>query len=128
MTTVIITDKDHELFGKELDGHLCYYDINHTGSSPDLFQVKWQGETVRLLSTQVDVEHYESQNLAKELERLGANVGDVVEIVETGSGSFCAGWVQAGKHVISKVTECGRVEFDHGKASCFRPVVRHVSV
>ncbi|MCD9517098.1 hypothetical protein [Photobacterium carnosum] len=127
MTTVIITDEAHELFGKELSGHLCYYDINHTGSSPDLFQVKWQGNIVRLLSTQVNVKHYEGQNLVKEMARLGANVGDVVEIVEIGSGSFSSGWIKSGKHVISKITECGHVEFDHGKAFCFRPVVRIVS-
>lgn len=122
-TTVLITDKKHELCGKEVKGSLIYYDINHTGSSPDLFTAEHEGCSFRLLSTQIDAEHYNNQLANSEIERLGANVGDLVEITRTGSGSFCRDWNQAGEHLITKISSHGQVEFDHGKASCFRPDV-----
>ena len=127
---VKITDPEHELHGEVLPGGCIYYDIHHTGSSPDLYQVERNGETYRVLSTQIDEEHYKAQLLADKTARLGAKVGDIVFITKAGSGSFCHGWDDKAPHEITKITPGGQVEFDGGGrvgASMFRPEARLAS-
>lgn len=74
--------------GQTFEGHRFYYDYLHTGSSPDLFMIKTPDEDATITSDSVDVQHYESQLLQEELVRLGANVGDMVKIIRSGSGSY----------------------------------------
>lgn len=124
MYKILVTDKNHELCGQILDGAMIYCDIRHTGNSEDLYQVhKANGDTAQLLSTQVDVEFYEEQLLAEEMKRLGANIGDIVTIQETGGGSYKCGWKKEGLHTITDVSCLGYVTFDDGMAHCFRPIV-----
>ena len=123
---VKIIDKDHELFGKIVNGGLVYYDIHHTGEGPDLFEVEADERRHRLLSNQIDVEHYNAQLLAGEMARLGAKVGDSVMITKSGSGSFIHGWDLSEPHKISKICYSGQVLFDgypEAGASIFRPQV-----
>jgi hypothetical protein len=61
--------------------------------------------------------------LDKELERLGAKVGDMVNIVRSGSGSYRHGWNDKDTHKITKITSNGYVQFDNGMAEMFRPDV-----
>lgn len=121
---VKIIDRGHELYGHILDGSRSYYDVHHTGNSPDLFSVEVEGLRMQVLSTQVDVEHYDAQLLAKEMARLGAKVGDTVTITKTGSGCYSSGWAKAGSHEITKIDPSGHVEFDGGEGSMFRPEVQ----
>lgn len=116
-----------EYNGMVVDGHRFYLDHLHTGSSPDLFEIYPNGERKVITSDKIDVEHYESQLLEDELKRLGANVGDIVTITRTGSGSYQKGWVANGNHTITKITSSGYVEFDNGLAKMFRPDVKIVS-
>lgn len=124
MYKILITDKGHELYGQTLEGAMVYCDIRHTGNSEDLYHVqKENGDTVQLLSTQVDVGFYEEQLLAEQMKRLGANIGDIVTIQETGGGSFKCGWKKEGLHTITDVDCLGYVTFDDGMANCFRPSI-----
>lgn len=124
---VKITDEKHSLFGRILPGGCIYYDVNHTGDSPDLFRVTDGDKSYRLLSTQIDVDHYTAQEVAEVVAFLGANVGDTVTVLCGGSGSYCAGWDSAATHVITKIDHTGHVEFDGGcrtGASLFKPQVK----
>lgn len=58
-----------------------------------------------------------------EIERLGANVGDVVRIVRVGSGGWKRGFTPMDPHVITKITAAGNVFFDEGEAIMYRPRV-----
>lgn len=119
-----VIDKNCLLYGKQLTGSILYYDIYHTGSGPDLLQVQDEdGNKYRLLSNQIDINHYHKQEIAKETERLGAKVGDRVLITKTGSGSFRMGFDPEETHVITKIDCSGHVEFDNGAAEMFRPDV-----
>lgn len=121
-----ITDEKHSLFGRILPGGCIYYDVHHTGDSPDLFRVTDGDKSYRLLSTQIDVDHYTAQEMAEVVAALGANVGDTVMIQQVGSGSYCAGWDSAKPHKITKIDHTGHVEFDGGcktGASIFKPKV-----
>ncbi|MEC0167399.1 hypothetical protein [Paenibacillus graminis] len=121
---VKIIDPNHPCFGQELEGSIIYYDIYHRGGRPDLYQVKTpEGRIYRLLTDQIDEAHYNAQEIAEEVERLGANVGDTVLITRLGSGSISAGFDFSIPHVITKVCCSGTVEFDNGAASGFRPDV-----
>lgn len=123
-----VTDKKHPAFGKKLNGAIIYYDYAHTGSSPHLLHATdKEGNKYRLLSNQIDIEHYEAQEIAEEIERLGAKVGDIVRILRSGSGSYSGKWKSKGEHVITKIDPSGHVEFDNGEASMFRPDVEKVS-
>ena len=55
---------------------------------------------------------------------LGAKVGDVVRIVESGSGTVGKGFYISDNHVITGIDWTGHVEFDGGKAVMFRPRVQ----
>jgi len=124
---VKITDKEHECFGQELEGFCFYYDYQHTGNSPDIYIIKTPEGERKILSTQIDVEHYENQRLSKEIEKLGANLGDKVMIIETGSGGSRVGFDIKEPHVITKISPSGTVYFDNGMADMFRPKVKVVS-
>ena len=128
MYKILITDKKHELYEQILEGGMAYCDIRHTGNSEDLYIVqKENGEAVQLLSTQIDVDYYNDQLLAEEVKKLGANVGELVTIQETGGGSFKCDWKKDGVHTITNVDFLGYVTFDNGMAKCFRPSVTVVS-
>jgi hypothetical protein len=124
---VKITDKEHKYFGQELEGFCFYYDYQHTGDSPDIYIIKTPEGERKILSTQIDVEHYENQRLSKEIERLGANVGDKVIIIESGSGGSKVGFDINEPHIITKISPSGAVYFDDGMADMFRPIVKVVS-
>ncbi len=122
---VKIIDKKHPSFGHILKGSLVYYDIHHTGDSPDLYQViNDDGTKFRLLSIQIDEKHYKSQLLAKQIARLGAKTGDEVIITKGGSGSFIAGWDPLKPHIITDIDCTGHVKFDDGDATIFQPEVK----
>ncbi|RVU32674.1 hypothetical protein [Neptunomonas marina] len=127
---VKVIDQDHELNGLAVQGSCIYYDIHHTGESPDLFLLEHEGQTYRVLSTQIDAEHYSEQLLKEEEKRLGFSLGDTVIITEGGSGSYGRDWDYKAPHKITKIDSSGHVEFDGGSsvggASIFRPKVRAV--
>lgn len=125
---VKVIDPKHPLFGQEVEGGIIYYDIYHKGGRPDLYQVKDDsGKSYRLLTDQIDEEHYYAQEIAEEVERIGANVGDTVLIIDPKSNHSRAGFEWNKPHVITKIDPSGNVEFDHGMASCFRPGVQIVN-
>lgn len=109
--------------GQIFEGHRFFYDYQYTGSSPDLFTIVTPTGNVTITSDKIDVNHYEAQLLEDELERLGAKVGDIVNIVRTGSGSFMRGWDDKVTHIITRITPSGYVEFDNGLGKMFRPDV-----
>lgn len=122
MKTVLITDKKHTHYNERLEGFCAYYDLYHTGNGPDLYILKTiDGEELRLLSDQIDVEDYKEQEKAQTLKAFGVKEGDVVMISRTGSGSFSKGFDINQPHLITDISYNGNVVFDHGKANCFRP-------
>jgi len=124
-----VTDPQSPYCGQMLRGYIIYYDVNHTGDSPHLIRaIDHEGKSVRLLSSQCDMAHYEAQEVAEHIERMGANVGDFVRIIETGSGAYRQGWKLEGIHRITRVDPNGSVEFDDGLGTIFRPVVEVVEV
>jgi len=124
MTTVKVTDPKSPYCGQEFEGGCFYYDIHHTGSSPDLFIIHTPDGDKQILSTGIDTEHYWNQRRDEEIKRLGADVGDTVLITETGSCYGRHGFDYKAPHVITKIDSVGHVEFDDGMGSCFRPVVQ----
>lgn len=121
---VRITDKSSEFCGKEFEGYRFYYDYKHTGSSDDIYLVSTNKGEKQFLTRQIDEVYYKQQELDKFLEELGANIGDTVEVIEYGSGSYSRGFDKSGLHEITKITSNGYVQFDNGKAEVFRPKVR----
>lgn len=122
-----VIDEKSPLFGKKLTGGIVYYDLYHTGNSPDLLQVQdEEGNKYQILSNRIDIEHYNSQEVAKETERLGAKVGDTVLITRSGSGYSKVNFNVKELHVITKIDCTGHVEFDNGDATMFRPDVELV--
>lgn len=117
---VRINDPNSEYFGQEFDGGCVYYDLYHTGSSPDLYIVKTPDGERRYLSTQIDEDHYKAQLFTEEVERLGAKVGDKVIITRTGGGTFRAGFKADEPHIITGIDYLGYVKFDNGTAECFK--------
>lgn len=129
---VRITDPKDFYCGQEFEGSIVYHDYLHgeriDGKIQDLYSVTIAGKTASYLSHQVDVEYYEKQLRAAEVERLGADIGDTVIITSLGGGgSFTGGWSHHGKHVISDIDGHGNVGFDNNMASLFRPKVEKVS-
>ncbi|WP_342477408.1 hypothetical protein NYE24_30635 [Paenibacillus sp. FSL H7-0350] len=125
---VKIIDPAHPYCGQELEGGIIYMDIYHRGGRPDLYAVKSpEGKTVRLLTHQIDEAHYEAQELNQEIERLGANVGDTVLIIRSGSGGCTLDFDWKAPHVITKIDSSGHVEFDDNAAYGFRPDVQVIS-
>lgn len=114
---------DGKYKGQILEGHRVYYDHLHTGSSPDLFVIKTANREVTIASDCIDIPHYEKQLLQEELARLGANVGDVVQIIRYGSGYYKRDWDETLPHRITEITPIGYVVFDDGLAEMFRPDV-----
>lgn len=123
---VRVTDPVSPYCGQEFEGHCCYYDIHHTGNSPDLFIIKTLKGDERILSTQIDAEHYWEQRRQEEIEKLGATVGDTVMIGRTGSGSYKRNFDLLIPHKITKIDSSGHVTFDDGEATCFRPDVKKI--
>ncbi|WP_195760054.1 hypothetical protein [Flavobacterium sp. LC2016-23] len=122
--TVLITDQEHEFYNQRLQGFCAYYDIHRTGSGPDLYIAETpEGVEFNLLSDQIDLDDYDSQKLAKQVIRLGANVNDVVMITRLGSGSYGPNFDLDQPHVITKIFPSGQVIFDNGKADTFQPDV-----
>ncbi|MDH6371786.1 hypothetical protein M2444_003585 [Paenibacillus sp. PastF-3] len=125
---VKIIDPNHPCYGQELGGSRIYFDYYHRGGKPDLYQAEApEGGFYRLLTNQIDEEHYEAQELAREVERLSANVGDTVMITRMGSGGSKANFDIKEPHVITKITPSGTVYFDDGEANGFRPDVIVIS-
>ena len=125
---VRITDPEHRYFGQEFEGGCVYYDIYHQGSGgPDLFQIETPDGKQMILSTKIDEDHYWEQRRQKEIERLGANVGDTVMILRSGSCSSKKGFRWSDPHVITKIDSSGHVEYDGGEAKSFRPDVSIIS-
>ncbi|WP_138753555.1 hypothetical protein [Paenibacillus sinopodophylli] len=125
--TVKVTDPNHNLFGQELAGARVYFDIHHTGNSPDLYLIVTPNGEQRILSTQIDEKHYDDQGREEGLKRLGAKVGDVVMITRSGSGSSNAGFSTNVPHTITAICKYGDdVTFDNGEARMFRPDVVQV--
>lgn len=122
-----ITDKSNEFYEKELEGARIYYDYKHTGNSDDIYLVHTPKGDKQFLASQIDAEYCENQRLEEFLKELGANVGDTVEIIETGSGSYSPDFKKNGLHEITKITSSGYVQFDNGKAEIFRPKVKVIS-
>jgi len=114
---------DGKYAGRIFEGHRFYFDHLHTGNSPDLFTVKTPEGEMTITSDRIDVEHYEKQLLREQLIRLGANIGDTVKIIRSGSGSYKRGWDEKAPHKITKITSSGYVQFDDGMAETFRPDV-----
>lgn len=120
--TVLITDEKHKYYKQRLEGFCAYYDLYHTGNGPDLYLAKTsEGLVFRLLSDQINIEDYNSQRLAKAIERLGANVNDVVMISRLGSGSYTQNFDLDQPHIVTKIFPSGHVIFDNGKAQTFQP-------
>ncbi|MEO8532834.1 MAG: hypothetical protein ABI441_03755 [Flavobacterium sp.] len=122
--TVLITDQNHSFYNQRLQGFCAYYDINRIGSGPDLYIAETpEGIEFNLLSGQIDIDDYDSQRLAKEVIRLGANVNDIVMIKRLGSGSYGANFDLDQPHLITRIFPSGHVIFDNGKAETFQPDV-----
>lgn len=118
---LIIIDETHPLCGKTVMGDLRYY-----GGGMNLYFGKTKDGEIELVSSQINEEYYWEQRGKKAIEKLGAKVGDRVEIIRTGSGHFKQGWTEAGLHTITKIDPVGHVEFDNGEADFFRPIVKPV--
>ncbi|OMF38786.1 hypothetical protein BK133_00865 [Paenibacillus sp. FSL H8-0548] len=128
MTTVKIIDPTHKYFGQELTGGCVYYDVYHQGNGgPDLFQIETPEGKQNILSTKIDEEHYWDQLKAIHIEQLGANIGDTVKIIRSGSCSSKANFDWRVPHVITKIDSSGYVEWDGGEATSFRPDVEVIS-
>jgi|GEM_PF-1879041 len=127
MTTVKVIDPKSPYYGKELEGGCLYYDVYHTGSSPDLFIIKTPGGDEQILSTSIDTEHYWNQRRQEQIERLGADVGDTVVIIRPSSGWSKSGFDISVPHKITAIDSSGYVEFDDRQATYFRPDVIHVA-
>ena len=123
---VRVTDAKSQYYGQEFEGHCFYYDIHHTGKSPDLFIIKTTDGDKQILSTSIDTEHYWNQRRQEHIDILGANVGDTVLINRTGSCSMNRDFDISKLHTITKIDSSGHVEFDNGAANCFRPDVTKV--
>jgi len=120
-----VIDEKSLLYGKKLIGAIIYYDINHTGDSPDLlFAQDEEDKIYRLLSNQIDEDYYHEQEKDSEIRRLGANVGDRVIIIKSGSGYSKRDFDPKEPHVITKIDYTGHVEFDSGMGSMFRPTIK----
>lgn len=133
--TVIITDKNDVNYGKEFPGWLVFHDVYYRGGTnmpiEDLYLVTIDGQERRYVSSQIDVEHYKAQLLKKEIEKLGANIGDKVKVLEDTSGSYGAKFFkrrdEIGFHTITDITSSGYVTFDDGEAVMFRPKVEVIN-
>jgi len=125
---VKITDPQHKYFGQELEGNVIYFDIHHIGGGgPDLYSITTPEGKMRVLTTQIDEEHYKAQEIARETKSLGANVGDTVKILRSGSCHSKSGFDWKAPHVITDINRSGYVEWDGGEAQSFRPDVEIVS-
>ncbi len=120
---VRVTDKNSPYCGQEYEGGCIYYDINHTGNSPDLFIINTPDGEKQILSTSIDTEHYWEQRRQEHIKKLGANIGDIVLITRAGGGSFKSGFNCSEPHKITNINSSGYVEFDNGEATTFRPDV-----
>ncbi|PWW01192.1 hypothetical protein DFQ01_11082 [Paenibacillus cellulosilyticus] len=128
MTTVKIVDSTHKYFGQELPGGCVYYDVYHQGSGgPDLFQIETPEGKQTILSNKIDEQHYWEQRRQLEIAKLGADVGDTVRIIRSGSGSSKANFDWKASHVITKIDSSGYVEWDNGDARGFRPDMEVIS-
>lgn len=127
MATIKVTDPKNPYCGQELEGGCFYYDIYHTGSSPDLFLIKTPDGEKQILSTSIDTEHYWNQRRQEHIDKLGANVGDTVIITRSGSGYSKRNFDISIPHKITAIDSSGYVKFDDGEATYFRPDVTKVS-
>lgn len=121
-----VIDEKSPLFSKKLSGSIIYYDIHHTGSSPDLLLVQdEEGNKYQILSNKIDMKYYEQQENEAERKRLGAGVGDKVIITRPGSGSYSSAFKLDEPHTITYIS-ADTVSFDNGAATMFRPDVKLV--
>lgn len=126
---VRITDVNSAYYGQEFEGNCIYYDVYHTGSTKekpavDLFSVQTPEGSRKFLSTQIDAEYYWEQRRQEQIKELGADVGDIVLIIEPRSNYSKLGFDWKAAHKITKIDSSGHVEFDNGMATCFRPVMK----
>lgn len=122
-----VIDEKSPYFGQKLKISMRYYDHLHTGSSDTLFFVDTDSGCLEFLSNQVDMKLLESEEIKFETNRLGANVGDIVKIIESGSGSFRKDFTIKEPHKITRIDSSGDVEFDNGESVQFRPKVQVIS-
>lgn len=123
---VKVIDKENKYYGMEFDGHCIYYDIDHTGHSPDLYNIHTPDGDMQILSTKIDEQHYWNQRRDEEIKKLGANIGDTVIIKRMGSCSCYHDFDTAVPHIITEIDSTGHVDFDNGRAKCFRPDIEVV--
>ena len=121
---VKVIDPKSSYCGQEFEGGCVYYDIYHTGSSPDLFLIKTPEGDKQILSTSIDVDHYWNQRRAEHIKHLGADVGDTVLITRSGGGYSKQGFDYSTPHKIKGINSSGYVELDNGEATIFRPDVQ----
>lgn len=135
-TTVLITDKNDANCGKSFPGYIAYYDVFFRGGSSlpieDLYIVCIDGVDHRYLTSQVDANNYDEQLRQKEIERLGAKVGDKVRVLDsTNGGNFTYEFAMReaikGTHTITHIYSSGHVQFDMGEACIFRPKVELIN-
>lgn len=125
-----IIDTKSPYCGQEFDGHLVYYDYYHgkkvNGRIQDLFSVEIDGKTEYFLTNQIDYEYFNRQRQQKVIDRLGAEEGDEVRVIESGSGSFASYFGKRDTHIVRRIVETGNIYFDDGVTSIFNPVVEVV--
>lgn len=127
MFTVKITDPESKLFGKTLSVEMIYLDYKHTGDSPNIIYAKDdEGTTHIFLSTEIDEADLKQQKIQKITEELGAQEGDKVLIISTGSYYTIRHFDFSVPHTITSIFPTGHVEFDDGAASCFRPIIKKI--
>lgn len=134
-TTIKIIDKNDPLCGKEYPGYLIFYDVYYRGGSnepiEDLYLLEIDCKKHKYVTSQIDEAHYKNQILNIEIDRLGANIGDKVRVIDTGSGSYGRAYLDRknnyGFHTITDITPYGYVTFDNGEAKMFRPKVEKIN-
>jgi hypothetical protein len=123
MAMVKVIDPKSPYCGKEFEGGCLYYDVYHNGNSPDLFIIKTPDGEKQILSTSIDNEHYWNQRRQEHIERLGADIGDMVIITRPGGGWSKKNFDISTPHKITAIDSSGYVNFDGEEATYFRPDV-----
>ncbi len=120
-----IIDKNSPYYGKEGEGHLCYYDILHgkkiNGEIQDLYWVIIDGKELNFKSFQVDVNYYHQQEDDEYRKKYGYGKGDEVQVLEVQEvSSMARDFKEHNTHIIRNISySCGLVYFEDG-ITCVR--------